>query len=107
MARIHSIVTVTRGGLLYRDIAEIPRWIDFRLCNRNWFLQRCYEPTPYQYNFDARCVAQRSFYTAPMPYIEFFTQPAITRMEFDDPEDLWTLLKEMQYHGGWMAYSLG
>jgi hypothetical protein len=103
MARISTIITVTQGGLLYRDIADIVRWIDFKQCNRQWFRQREYRPSPYRKAFDARCVARRSFGTASLPYIEFFTIP-VTRLEFDDPEDLWTLLKEMQRRGGWMAY---
>ncbi|GAB5490313.1 MAG: hypothetical protein Phog2KO_05280 [Phototrophicaceae bacterium] len=105
MARIHSIITVTEGGILYKDIAEVTRWVDFKLCNRNWYRQAEQRPSPYTHNFDKCCVARRSFENAPLAYIEFFTEP-ISRLEFDDTENLWDLLKQMKIYGNWVAYDL-
>jgi hypothetical protein len=105
MARIHSIITVTMGGILYRDIAEIPRWIDFRLCNDLYCA--AYSST-LQIRMGQRtthCVARHSFHRATLAYIEFFTNP-ITRLEFEDHEQLWDMLKQMNVHGGWFAVSV-
>lgn len=105
MARFHSIVTVTQGGILYKDIAEITRWIDFRQCNSNWYRQVEQRPSPYTHQFDKCCVARRSIKNAPLAYIEFFTDP-IVRLEFDDAEHLWDLLKQMKLYGDWVAFDL-
>ena len=105
MARFHSIIAVTQGGILYKDIAEITRWIDFRECNRNWYRQPEQQPSPFTHQFDRQCVARRSFYNAPLTYVEFFTEP-ILRLEFDDPETLWDLLKQMKLRGNWVTYDL-
>lgn len=105
MARIHSIITVTNGGILYKDIAEVIRWIDFQECNDNWYRQPEQKPSPFTHRFDNCCVARRSFYLSSLAYIEFFTDP-IVRLEFDEPEDLWHLLKQMKLYGDWVAYDL-
>lgn len=104
MARFHSIITVTHGGILYRDIAEIARWVDFRECLQNY----CEDNQISLEQFEAEnihCVGRCSFYLAPLPYIEFFTEPLL-RLEFDDHEQLWNLLEEMQLCGGWFALNL-
>ena len=104
MARFHSIITVTQGGILYRDIAEIVRWVDFRECLQNYCVNN--HISLEQFNEEnIRCVGRSSFYSAPLAYIEFFTEP-ILRLEFDDPEELWNVLKEMQLCGGWFALNL-
>lgn len=105
MARIHSIITVTLGGILYRDIAEIPRWIDFPLCNEHYCTD--YMPTLHVRNGQrgSHCVGRQSFHLAPLAYIEFFTDP-LTRLEFEEHEQLWDLLKLMNRHGGWFAISM-
>ena len=38
-------------------------------------------------------------------YIEFFTEP-LTRLEFDDHEHLWDILKQMKLLGDWFAVSM-
>jgi len=105
MARFHSIVTVTQGGILYKDIAEITRWIDFKQCNKNWYRQPEQRPSPFTHDFDKCCVARRSFNHAPLAYIEFFTDP-ILRLEFENPEHLWDLLKQMKLYADRVAYDL-
>ncbi|MEL6309138.1 MAG: hypothetical protein AAFR81_05055 [Chloroflexota bacterium] len=105
MARFHSIITVTEGGLLYKDIAEVTRWVDFRSCNQNWYYQYEKNIAPQALRLDACCVARRSFRHASLPYIEFFTDP-ILRLEFDDHEALWELLKQMKVYGNWVAFDL-
>jgi hypothetical protein len=105
MARIHSIITVTLGGILYRDIAEIPRWIDFRLCNELYCTEYMSKLRLRIGQHDTRCVGRHSFHLAPLAYIEFFTDP-ITRLEFEDHQQLWDVLKQMNLHGGWFAISV-
>jgi hypothetical protein len=101
MARIESILTVTQGGILYHDIAEIVRWIDFGECreNHDFFMPEfaCDEAF-------GRCVARCSFRNPVMPFIEFFMVPLI-RLEFEDPVELRDLLREM-YRYGWKAYNI-
>ena len=105
MARFHSIVTVTQGGILYRDIAEVPRWIDFRLCNELYCLEYAAKVRVRRGQRDVCCVGRHSFNLAPLPYIEFFTDP-LTRLEVDDHEHLWDLLKQMKLLGDWFAVSM-
>lgn len=100
MARIHSIITVTIGGILYRDIAEITRWIDFRYCAENSV--RYLAPDDVM---GGRCVGRRSEAYAQLPYIEFFTTP-ITRIEFEYVEDFTELVQQMRLCGGWFAIDL-
>lgn len=105
MARFHSIVTVTQGGLLYRDIAEVPRWIDFRLCNEHYCAEFASTVRIRHGQRGICCVGRHSFYLAPLAYIELFTDP-LTRLEFDDHEPLWDLLKQMKLLGDWFAVSM-
>jgi hypothetical protein len=105
MARIHSIITITQGGLLYRDIAEIPRWIDFRLCNELYCIDYAHAVRIRHDERDTRCVGRHSFDLAPLPYIEFFTEP-LTRIEFEEHQQLLDLLHQMQQRGGWFAVSI-
>lgn len=101
MARIHSILTVTKGGLLYLNIAEIVSWIDFPECRENheFFMPHVGSDTLYR-----RCIARCSLYNPIMPYIEFFTVP-LTRLEFENPDELRDLLQQI-YRFGWRAYDM-
>ena len=105
MARIGSIITVTQSGLLYRDIAEITRWIDFRRCHDVYCLSYAHTVKIRVGPQGMRCVGRHSFHLAPLAYIEFFTDP-ITRLEFDEHEDLWNLLKQMRLYGAWFAVNI-
>ncbi|MGB1288300.1 MAG: hypothetical protein ACPG7F_17325 [Aggregatilineales bacterium] len=100
MARIEAIITITEGGILYRDIAGVTRWIDFYDCasNRDHYMSDTGKRIK-------RCVGWRSYYEAELAYIEFFTVPLL-RLEFDSPDSLYDLLKEMYERGGWAAYNL-
>jgi hypothetical protein len=101
MARIDSIVTVTRGGILYKDIAEIVRWIDFAFCYEQYTLRfNGTEATTEHF-----CIGRSSFYLAPLPYVEFFTDP-ITRLEFNKAEDLTDLLRQIYAFGFWYTENL-
>lgn len=104
MARFHSIITVTQGGILYRDIAEIVRWLDFRECQENYIDEQQLSET-LSNQLDSRCVGRCSCYLAPLPYIEFFTTP-ILRLEFEDHKQLLDLLEEIQVCGDWFAINL-
>jgi hypothetical protein len=101
MARIKGIVTVTQGGILYKDIAEIVRWLDFALCYEQYTLY--YNGT--ESSTERFCVGRSSFNRAPLPYVEFFTDP-ITRLEFDNPEDLRDLLKQLHAFNFWYTKDL-
>ncbi len=64
-----DIITITQGGLLYRDEAGAVCWIDFARCNRNW--------TNHRRNlneWDFRCVGSRR---ADPLSVEFHTQPPV------------------------------
>jgi hypothetical protein len=102
MARIHSLLTVTKGGLLYLNIAEIVSWVDFHECleNHTFFM-------PHASHNDAayrRCIARCSLHNPIMPYIEFFTVPLI-RLEFENPDELRDLLRQI-YRFGWRVYDM-
>ncbi len=101
MARIHSLLTVTKGGFLYLNIAEIVSWIDFHECQDNhaFFMPHSIEETAYR-----RCIARCSLHNPIMPYIEFFTVP-LTRLEFENPDDLRDLMRQI-YRFGWRAYDM-
>jgi hypothetical protein len=101
MARIHNILTITQGGILYNDIAEIVSWIDFLECQDNhaFFMPDTACEERYR-----RCIARCSFANPIMPFIEFFTVPLL-RLEFEDPLHLRDLLREM-YRFGWKAYDI-
>ena len=101
MARIEGIVTVTVGGILYKDIAEIVRWIDFAFCYEQYTLR--FNGT--ESSTEHFCVGRSSFYLAPLPYLEFFTDP-ITRLEFDNPEDLRDLLSQIHAYSVWYTQNL-
>lgn len=100
MARIQKILTVTQGGLLYTDIAEVVRWIDFQQCRIN---HAVWMPHANNETYD-RCIAQCSFTDPVMPYIEFFSTPVI-RLEFENPQHLRSLLRDIYRHG-WKAYDI-
>lgn len=104
MARFHSIITVTQGGILYRDIAEVVRWLDFRECQENYKNEQQLSETRSN-ELDLRYIGRCSCYLAPLPYIEFFTKP-ILRLEFEDHEELLDLLEEIQLCGGWFTINL-
>ncbi|MCI0710815.1 MAG: hypothetical protein L0154_11700 [Chloroflexi bacterium] len=105
MARIHSIIAITQGGLLYRDVAEIPRWIDFRQCYDVFCAEYSTTITVRVGNGDMRCVGRHCFHLAPLAYVEFYTDP-LTRLEFENHEQLWDLLKQMRLHGSWFAINV-
>jgi len=97
MARIHSILTVTQGGLLYLDIAEITRWIEFRDCYQ-WYLTQ----NPHD---ESLIIAHSRIKNVPMPYIEFFTTP-FTRLEFQQLASLQNLLADIQKYTRWQVLEL-
>jgi hypothetical protein len=101
MARIDSIVTVTKGGVLYKDIAEIVCWIDFALCYEQYTLHFNGTET----STEQFCIGRSSFHLASLPYIEFFTDP-ITRLEFDKPDELTELLSQIHAYAFWYTQNL-
>ena len=101
MARIDSIVTVTKGGVLYKDIAEIVRWVDFALCYEQYTLH--FNGT--EASTEQFCIGRSSFNLAALPYVEFFTDP-ITRLEFDNSDDLTALLSQINAYAFWYTQNL-
>ena len=93
------ILTVTTGGILYRDEADQIGWIDFKVCNRNWCLSREFVTEE-----DAWHVGWRNTSDGRVLDVEFFSQPRI-RFEFisyvqRDGE----LLDPMYHRGGWTTW---
>lgn len=101
MARFHRIITITQGGILYSDIAEIVRWIDFLECLQN----RDYYLAPGHADGSVRCVGWHSYYGAQLPYVEFFMVPLL-RLEFAGADDLYDLLRTMYENGDWITCDL-
>jgi len=66
-----NIITITMGGLLYRDPQGITRWVDFYAC-REWWLQRQAIPAA----IDRRYVGTRTENT-PQLRVQFFTYPPV------------------------------
>lgn len=68
----NRIITVTQGGLLYRDYAGTIQWIDFRQCRDTWLAQ-CEQPTKTDYRYTG-CRTPRK---AEACYVRFFSSPPV------------------------------
>ncbi len=96
MAEGQKIITVTQGGILYRDEKSIVQWIDFKACNANWV--KGYKKPLEE---EARIVGWRHYY---LPYVELATEPKI-RLEFANIDEAdHQLLVPMYRHGGWYTW---
>lgn len=62
-----NIITITQGGILYRDEQDVVQWLDFARCNRNWM--RCRQNLSLD---DFRCVGRWHHFPT---YFEFCTNP--------------------------------
>lgn len=94
-----QIITVTAGGVLYRDSEQVVRWLDFKQCNANWLTTLATLPQP----GDERCVGVHDTEQAIWLDVEFYTEPRI-RFEFRSyaqRDDL--LFHPMQTLGGWIT----
>lgn len=98
--RVNNIITITRGGILYRDHQKIVHWIDFKTCNENWITLYRGDPN------DDHCVGQRNTGKEKVLDVEFFTLPT-TRFVFRSflERDM-RLLNPMKRHGGWSTQDL-
>ncbi len=67
-----NIITITRGGLLYRDAAGITQWIDFRAC-RDQHLATLSSPS----RLDRRYVGCRNTEQSATVYVRFFSTPPV------------------------------
>ncbi len=96
MAEGRKIITVTQGGVLYRDEKSIVQWIDFQACNANW--AKGYKKPLEE---EARIVGWRHYY---LPYVELATEPKI-RFEFANIDQAdHQLLVPMYRYGGWYTW---
>ncbi len=99
---VHHIITVTAGGILYRDSDDIVQWLDFKACNRNWikWLQLLQRPLE---EADANRVGRHNTEKAIWLDVEFWDE-ARTRFEFRSYalRD-GTLFEPMQNNGGWIT----
>lgn len=91
------IITVTQGGVLYRDRERIVRWIDFARCHQNWQAYRADAPT------DRRYVGWRN--TGNVLDIEFFTEPRTRFVFISYVQRDTTLLKPMQWYD-WYTFDV-
>jgi hypothetical protein len=93
------IITVTSGGILYRNSDDIISWIDFKNCNENW-LATLKEPSQTE---DDYCVGIHDTEQATWLDVEFYSEPH-TRFEFRSYAQRDTLLfHPMQTLGGWIT----
>lgn len=98
---VNDILTITQGGILYRDQDQIVRWIDFAECNRNWLASR--RDTV---DSDEKCVGWRNTGDGSVLDVEFFTEPR-TRFEFISYRQRdRCLLNPMRERGGWHTWDL-
>ena len=96
------LITVTPGGILYRDRADVVRWIDFKACNLSWLRTRATLSPE-----DERIVGWRNTGDVAWLDVEFFTEPH-TRFVFRSYADRDSLLlNPMWTHGGWLTRDLG
>lgn len=92
-----QIITVTAGGILYRNSEQVVSWIDFRRCHVNWLASRQDTTTA----ADKRCVGIHDTAQAVWLDVEFYTEPRI-RFEFRSYALRDTLLfHPMQSLGDW------
>lgn len=94
-----DIITITQGGLLYRDEAGTVCWIDFARCNRNWTSQRRNLG-----EWDFRCVGSRR--VEPLS-VEFHTQPPV-RFAVEEVDEIDREFSEpLQKCGRWTLTDAG
>jgi hypothetical protein len=67
-----NIITITKGGLLYRDEQNVTQWIDFKLCRENWLAMQS-SPS----KLDRRYVGCRNTETSATVYVRFFSTPPV------------------------------
>lgn len=97
MMALH-IITVTQGGVLYRDRHGIVRWIDFVRCNKNWLASR-----PHVTPADQRCVGQRN--TGDVLDVVFATTPPVRFVFISYAQRDATLLNPMRRFG-WCTWDV-
>lgn len=97
-----NIITVSEGGLLYRDKNENVRLIDFRTCNANW-IKTHGEGTLSV--FDVLCVGWRNTGDRKYLDVELFTEPR-TRFVFRSYIERDTLLIRPMVRARWHTLDL-
>ena len=98
---IEHIITVTAGGLLYRDEEGRVCWADFVECNRNWQLSRRQLTL-----FDKKCVGWRNTGDGKVLDVEMFTEPRLRFVFWSYLERDQSLLNPMQARGGWYTLDM-
>ncbi len=88
-----QIISVTPGGVLYRDELEVVHWVDFKECSRNWLKTR---PNPTE--GDRRRVGLRDTNGKSID-VEFFTEPRIRFVFADQAERAELLIAPMRKYG--------
>lgn len=92
------LITVTAGGLLFRDEAGRVCWIDFSACRDRWLQNR---PDPL--DWERHCVGWRSTGRSPLPDVEFLSYPRV-RFEFVGYAQRNALLLEPMRRFGWHTW---
>ncbi len=92
------LITVTAGGLLFRDAEGGICWIDFSACRDRWLPNR---PDPL--DWEQRCVGWRSTGRTSLPDVEFLSYPRV-RFEFVGFAQRNALLLEPMRRFGWHTW---
>lgn len=91
-----NIISVTPGGVLYRDERGVNKWIDFKECQRNWVKTRA-NPS----EGDQRRVGLRD--TNATVDVEFFSEPRV-RFVFESQAERADLLIAPMRRFGWYTW---
>lgn len=98
---VDQIITITQGGILYRDDEGTIGWVDFKLCNETWADSYLGDDE------DRFCVGWRNTGKDKMLDVEFFTLPDFTRFVFTSfTERDMLLLNPIKRKGGWYTKDL-
>lgn len=92
------VISVTAGGVLYRDEDGCIGWIDFSICRDHWLVNR-----PHALDWEQRCVGWRSTGRTPLPDVEFVSYPRV-RFEFVGFAQRNALLLEPMRRFGWHTW---
>jgi hypothetical protein len=96
-----NIISISEGGLLYRDLDGFIRLIDLRQCNAHWIASR----GAYLTLFDLFCVGWRNTGDRRILDVELFTEPK-TRFVFRSYAQRDTVMLRPLVRSRWHTFDL-
>lgn len=102
---VKKIITVSQKGITYKENKEI-KFIDFKICNRNWKEDCRVKGKSEEYVLETVCVGERGG-----RYFIFYTEPRIM-LEFKrslsclNPRKLYNELYMKIIEMGWSTYDI-